>query len=170
MSAIPVERTARADFRLSESVDWWDGDAGCTLVLSQPSADPELWERYLEGAQRSYRMHGVERALDFDAIRAGQDTSLFWAAVDPAGRVVGGVRAKGPLRSADDSHAVVEWAGQPGEAAVRKMITDRLPFGVLEMKSAWITDDPDRKRGITKAIARSGFHAMPLLGIQFCMA
>ena len=47
---------------------------------------------------------------------------------------------------ADDSHAVVEWAGQPGQQAVRDMINDRVPFGVLEMKAAWVIDDPDRNR------------------------
>ena len=50
------------------------------------------------------------------------------------------------------------------------MITDRLPFGVLEMKSAWTTDQPKRNRSLTKAIARSGFHAMSLLDVQVCMA
>jgi hypothetical protein len=170
MTAVGLDPPARFDFRLTENIAWWDHDAGCTLVLSQPSLDPALWGEYLRGAQHSYRQHGVERALDFEGIRGGEDTILFWAAVDPAGRVVGGVRAKGPLRSADESHAVLEWAGRPGAAAVEKMIDDRLPFGVLEMKSAWICDDANRNRAITKAIARSGFHAMPLLDNQFCMA
>ncbi|MBV8929702.1 MAG: hypothetical protein JO152_11320 [Mycobacteriaceae bacterium] len=157
-------------FRLPENIRWWDVNTECILVISQPSVDPDLWQLYLDGAQRSYRKHGVESVLDIDAIRNGQDTVLFWAALDGAGQVLAGVRAKGPLRSAEDSHAVVEWAGQPGEAAVRRQISDRLPFGVLEMKSAWITDDPRRNRGLTQAIARSGFHAMPLLGVQFCLA
>ncbi len=52
--------------------------------------------------------------------------------------MIGGVRAKGPLESAEDSHALVEWAGHPGQAAVRKMINDRVPFGILEMKAAWV--------------------------------
>ena len=50
------------------------------------------------------------------------------------------------------------------------MITDRIPFGVLEMKSAWVTDDPDRNRSLATAVARSGFHMMALLDFQFCMA
>ena len=170
MTLAQPDAKARTEFHLPRSIGWSDPDTECTLTMSQPSADPELWTQYLEGAQRSYRKHGVECALDLDAIRSGQDTILFWAAVDDTGQVVAGVRAKGPLRSADDSHAVVEWAGQPGQRAVRKMITDRVPFGILEMKSAWITDNPDRNRSLTKAIARSGFHAMALLDIQFCLA
>lgn len=159
-----------ADRELRDSISWWDPDADCTTVLSHPDTDRALWEEYLRGADRSYRRHGVERALDIGAIRDGADTALFWATLDSAGRVIGGVRAKGPFASADDSHATVEWAGQPGLPAVRKMITDRIPFGVLEMKSAWTTDDRDHARRLSKALARTMFHAMTLLDVQFAMA
>jgi hypothetical protein len=50
------------------------------------------------------------------------------------------------------------------------MIADRVPFGILEMKSAFVTDDPERNKGITRALARSGFHAMAAMDLQFCMA
>lgn len=152
------------------SMSWWDPDAECTLVMSRPSAEKALWREYLVGAERSYRKHGVRTALDVDAIRRGSDTALFWAALDSTGRLVGGVRAIGPLISPDDSHAIVEWTGQPGLPLVRKMIADRVPLGILEMKSAWVTDDPERNRQLAKPLARSGFHGMALLGIQFCMA
>jgi hypothetical protein len=170
MNVPQLDATIGSDYRVARSVSWWDPDAECTLVMSQPSVDRELWLQYLRGAERSYRNHGVERALDVAAIRGGDDTVMFWATVDTAGRVIGGVRAKGPLRSADDSHAVIEWAGRPGLQEVRKMITDRAPFGILEMKSAFVTDDPDRNNAVTKALARSGFHAMALMDLQFCMA
>jgi hypothetical protein len=170
MTAILLDATSVDEFRLREGLSWRDPDIDCTLVVSQPSADPDLWAEYSIGAHRSYRKHGVECALDLDALRNGADTIMFFAVIDDAGRMVAGVRAKGPLRSADDSHAVVEWAGQPGEEAVRNTINDRVPFGVLEMKSAWATDDPDRSRRLTSAVARSPFHMMALLDIQFCMA
>ena len=159
-----------SDRPFTDDISWWDPDTECTTVIARPDTNPELWEEYLRGAQRSYRHHGVEKALDVEAIRDGADTAMFWATIDTAGRVIGGVRAKGPLRSADDSHATVEWAGQPGLPAVRKMIDDRVPFGVLEMKAAWITDDRETARRLSRALARSGFHAMALMGIQFCMA
>ncbi|WP_193791125.1 hypothetical protein [Mycobacterium paraense] len=155
---------------LGQGLGWRDPDIGCTLVVSRPSADPDLWSEYAAGAQRSYRKHGVECALDVEALRSGADTTLFFAIVDDDGRVVAGVRAKGPLRSADDSHAVLEWAGQPGQQAVRNMITDRIPFGILEMKSAWAADDSGQSRSLTRALARCGFHMMVLLDLQFCMA
>jgi hypothetical protein len=165
-----LDSTLNHDFRLISRHSWWDDDAECTLVMSQPGLDPELWLEYLRGAESSYRKHGVGRALDLAAIRDGHDTAVFWAALDTAGRVIGGVRAKGPLTCAEDSHAVVEWEGQPGLSAVRKMINDRVPFGILEMKSAFVTDDPDRNKGVTRALARSGFHALAAMDLQFCMA
>lgn len=159
-----------ADFAFPLRHSWWDDDAQCTLVMSQPSADRELWFEYLEGAERSYHKFGVGRAIDVAAISDGHDTALFWAALDSSGRVIGGLRAKGPLTGADDSHAVVEWAGRPGLAAVRKMIDDRAPFGVLEMKAAFVDDSPANSKGVTRALARSGSHSMAVMGVQFCMA
>jgi hypothetical protein len=157
-------------FQLGQRLSWRDPDVGATLVLSQPTLDPDLWAEFSNGAQASYRKHGVECALDVDALCSGADTIMFFAMIDDAGRVVGGLRAKGPLCSADDSHAVVEWAGQPGQQAVRAMITDRIPFGVLEMKAGWVIDDPDRNRCLITALARSGCHITALLDCQFMMA
>jgi hypothetical protein len=138
--------------------------------MSQPEREPDLWLEYLHGAERSYRAHGVDAAIDVAEIRDGHDTAMFWAALDSSGQVIGGVRAKGPLASADDSHAVVEWEGQPGLAAVRKLIDDRVPFGVLEMKSAFVGGSRESTKGVTRALARSGFHAMAAMDLQFCMA
>lgn len=170
MTAVSLDAATVDGFRLRQGLSWRDPDIDCTLVVSQPSADPHLWGEYAAGAHRSYRKHGVECALDADALRTGTDTVMFFAVIDGAGKMVAGVRAKGPLRSADDSHAVVEWAGQPWQEAVRNMINDRVPFGVVEMKSAWVTDDPDQNRSLTPALARSASHVTALLDIQFCMA
>lgn len=170
MPTVLLDAATAGGFRLRQGLGWRDPDIDCTLVVSQPSVDPGLWTEYALGAQRSYRKHGVECALDVKALRTGADTIMFLAVIDRAGKMVAGVRAKGPLRSADDSHAVVEWAGQPGQQAVRAMINDRVPFGVLEMKSAWVTDNPDQNRCLTAALARSGFYMMALLDVQFCMA
>jgi hypothetical protein len=170
MTAISLDTRAADTFPLRQGLSWADPDLDCTLVVSQPSADPALWAEYSIGAQLSDRKRGVECALDVEALHSGADTIMFLAAINRAGRIVAGVRAKGPLRSADDSHALVEWAGQPSQEAVRNMINDRVPFGILEMKSAWVTDDPDQNRCLTAALARSGFHMMALLEVQFCMA
>ena len=101
-----------------------------------------------------------------DALRSGSDTIMFCAAIGDDGRMLAGLRAKGPLRSADDSHAVAEWEGQPGQQMVRDMITDRIPFGVLEIKSGWVIDDSNAGRSLTTALSRSGFYMASLTGFR----
>jgi hypothetical protein len=169
-SAVSLDPMTTGRFELPHRISWRDPDLGCTLVLSQPELDPDLWAEFSRGAQRSFRKHGVECALDADALRSGADTAMFFGVIDDGGRMVAGLRAVGPLRSAEDSHAVVEWAGQPGEQAVRDMINDRVPFGVVELKSGWVADDSDRDRALSAALARCGFQIAALLGLQFFMA
>lgn len=151
-------------------ISCWDPLSECTLTMADPSDQPSLFAEYHRGAVASYARFGVADALDADTERCAEDTALFWAMTDIGGRVVGGVRAKGPLRYPDDSHAVVEWAGREGEAAVHDMIVDRIPFGVLEMKAAWLTANAKSDRHRIKQLARSVFHGMTLLDIDFCMA
>jgi hypothetical protein len=170
MTISELEAGVRTLASLESSPSYWDPNSECTVVYAQPAIERDLWRDYVRGACRSYRKHGVERALDMDALRTGDDTVLFAACVNAAGRVVGGLRALGPYQSADECHAVLEWSGQPGLDAVRKMVTDRLPFGVVEMKTAWVTDDPERNRQLTRAISRTSLHAMNMLDIQFIVA
>ena len=168
---VPRTDAARRNFvTLNRSPSCWDPDTECAIVFAQPSIERDLWLDYVRGAYESYRKHGVERALDMDALRSGEDTVIFAACVNDAGRVVAGLRGRGPYRSADECHALLEWSGQPGLDAVRKMVADRLPFGVVEMKTAWVADDPDRSRQLTSAISRTPLHALTLLDIQFIVA
>lgn len=170
MTAPQLDDTGRRSVTLDQSPSWWDPDSECTIVVAKPAAERELWNEYVRGAQSNYRKHGVECALDPNTLRTGEDTALFTVGVNSAGRVVGGLRAKGPHQTVEDSHALVEWSGQPGLDSVRKMIADRLPFGVVEMKTAWVCDDPEQSRALTDTLARMPLHAMTLLNIQFAMA
>jgi hypothetical protein len=158
------------DSVLDAGISWLDSDTNCTVVVSTPSADPRLWADFVDSAARSYHRHGIERALDTGSLTDEANTQLFHAVVNDAGTVVGGIRAKGPLESAEESHAIVEWHDRPGLSAVRKMLTDRLPFGVVEMKTAWMTDDPNRSRALANTLARSPYTTMALLNAQFVVA
>lgn len=140
------------------------------MIAATPGSVPDLWQEYLDGALHSYRKHGVECALDLDAIADGQDTAAFYVALGANGRVVGGVRAKGPYLSANESHALAEWAGEPAMADVRTMITDRIPGGVAEVKSAWVGGGHPDGRSLTRVLARSPLHTMALLGVRYVMA
>ena len=155
---------------LDEGISWFDSDTNCTVVVSTPSADPALWADFVDGAARSYHTHGIERALDMDSLTDEANTQLFHAVVNDAGAVMAGIRAKGPLESAEESHAIVEWENRPGLRTVRKMLTDRLPFGVVEMKTAWMSDDPGRSRSLGTTLARAPFTTMALLDAQFVVA
>lgn len=155
---------------LAGGAGWWDQATGCWIAASTPEAEPDLWEQYLDGALQSYRRHGLEWVLDLDAIRGGADTALFFAAVDPQGRVVGGTRVVGPLRSPDETHALEEWNGNPGRAALRRMIANRLAFGVVEVKSAWANSEDFGSRALSRVLARTALPTMTALGVQFVMA
>ncbi len=170
MTVVELPRRAASTTVDGALMRWWDPDADCTVAIARPSDDDALWHEYLTGAERSYRKHGIHTAIDVESIRASDDTTLFWAMLDAAGKVIGGIRAIGPLSSPDESHAVAEWTVQPGQTLVRRMIEDRIPFGVVEMKSAWITDDPGRSRSLTASLARTGCHVLAALEVQFCMA
>jgi hypothetical protein len=170
MTTVSLDTTTAEKFTLPTSFSWRDSHIDCTLTVAQPSAEPELWSEFVAGAHRSYRSRGVEAALDVDVMRSGSDSVLFFVVRDAAGRMLAGLRAKGPLRSADDSHAVIEWAGQPSQQGVRDMINDRIPFGVVEMKAGWVADDADPGLDLAAPLARSPFYMMALIGNQFCMA
>ncbi len=170
MTVVELPRTFASAGVDRALMSWWDADAECTVTIARPSDDDGLWQEYLASADRSYRTHGVSAAIDVDAIRQSGDTTVFWTMHDWTGTVVGGIRAVGPLTSPDQSHAVAEWAGQSSLPLVRKMITDRLPFGVVEMKTAWVTADRDRNRRLTASLARTGCQVLAVLGVQFCMA
>ncbi len=159
-----------SNFPLDEGISWFDSDTKCTVVVSTPSADPALWADFVGGAAHSYHRHGIERALDMDSLADEANTQLFHAVVNDAGTIMGGIRARGPLESAEESHAIAEWDDRPGLRTVRKMLTDRLPFGVVEMKTAWMSDDPGRSRALAGTLARTPFTAMALLDAQFVVA
>lgn len=146
-----------------------DAGSGHEVVVTTPSADPQLWQDYLAGAQRSYRLHGVEHALDFDQMQDGRSSSLLFVVLSSDGEVIGGIRSQGPYTSADQSHAIVEWEGAPGQAVVRAMIEQRLPEGVVEMKTAWVDGDQPARREVFTCLARTPIHAAMVLGARHVM-
>jgi len=124
---------------------------------------------YLGGARISYRRFGVERVLEYDETRDGKSTALFFAALDRDGQLVGGMRAQGPYRRADQAHALVEWAGRDGAATLRADIVERIPAGVIEMKTGWVRCDAPRRVELTAALARIFVHSMTLLNVRYVL-
>ncbi len=149
--------------------EFFDAASGRRIIAAQPSTHPELWTEYLNGAQRNYRHFGVESALEFAQIRDGHSTSLFFVAVEPCGRVVGGLRIQGPFHNAFQAHAPLEWAGRPGSLELHRGIKERLPAGLVEFKALWVDHETDRRSALTAALARCFAHAMQLLGARHGM-
>ncbi len=166
MSASPLLSTIRPLTPISHPVMQRDG---VTLVLATPAAAPLLWEEYLNGARATYAGHGVSAALSYDEVIDGESTALFYAAVDCTGAVVGGVRAQGPYRSYHQSHALLEWAGQPGLDLVADSIGRRLPEGVVEMKTAW-TGPGSTAATVASLLPRTALPTMHFTGARFILA
>lgn len=153
-----------------EETSVWDPRSECRFVAARPDEEPELWSAYLTGALGSYTKHGVLEALEYERIRDGRSTTLFFVAVASDGTVNGGLRAQGPYERPEQSHVMEEWSNQVGEGAAREMIADRIPFGVVEMKAAWVRDGAPNRRALTQSLASVGVCALELLDVQFLMA
>ncbi|QNK82066.1 hypothetical protein [Nakamurella sp. PAMC28650] len=143
--------------------------SGCTFVVATPAGQPQLWETYLRGAEVSYSRHGVESVLEYHVIADGRSTALFFAALDPAGAVVGGMRVQGPYSLAVQAHAICEWDDREGSTELHEEITVRLEDGVIEMKTGWVDDMASNRRELTDALARIFVHSLRLMGVRWAL-
>ena len=143
-----------------------DPSSGYRFVAARPAQQRPLWLAYLDGAQRSYRKHGVESVLEYDQVVDGANTSLFFVALHRSGAVVGGMRAQGPYTDVDQAHAITEWAGRPGTEQLRREIEVRIPDGLIEMKTGWVEDYTENRRELTDALARIFVHSLRLLNVR----
>jgi hypothetical protein len=50
------------------------------------------------------------------------------------------------------------------------MISDRIPFGVVEMKAAWVADGVAHRVALTRSLAGIGCRTMEILDVQFLLA
>lgn len=144
--------------------------AGCEFHVTTPDRDRDLWYRYLGGALANYRRFGVESVLEYAKVEPGDTTSLFFAAVDPRGEVVGGMRVQGRYGFAEEAHALTEWTGRPGTEELRTDIACRIDDGgVIEMKTGWVAPQFPRKRELTAALARIFLHAIRLADVRYAL-
>lgn len=147
-----------------------DMHSGHAFQVTTPEAHPDLWQRYLAGAQRVYRRFGVESALEYESVADGRSTALFFAALDHDGEVVGGLRAQGPYAGAAEAHGLTAWTGEPGEDALRTMIDARAPEGIVEVKAVWVDREAAHRSALGAAVARCVVHAAWLLGARWGFA
>ncbi len=146
-----------------------DPASGHHFVIAEPAAQPALWDAYLDGALHSYRLHGVESAIEYGVIRDGRSTALFVVALDDDLRVVGGLRVRGRLTRPDQAHALREWDGRAGTEEITDQLTQRLPSGVIEVKAVWVRHDVVHRTALTAALARAFVHAMDVLQVRYAL-
>ncbi|MGZ8176308.1 hypothetical protein ACXVUM_00125 [Williamsia sp. SKLECPSW1] len=143
---------------------------GARLVVATPAGDVSLWRRFLAGARTVYEAHGVGTALDHDAVVDGRDTTVFFAVVDDRGTCRGGLRVQGPYRRADESHALREWSGSPGRVDLEHAIGQRIPDGVVEVKTAWVDPGADDPAAAADLLARLALPILRVTGARHLMA
>ncbi|MDY6809323.1 MAG: hypothetical protein SW127_09920 [Actinomycetota bacterium] len=141
-----------------------------TLVTATPRAERRLWERYLRGAAQAYTRHGCAAALDFDLVADGASTARFFAVLGEDRKVVGGLRVQHRFEHAAQSHALEEWAGQPGRGPLVDAIEARLDGGVVEVKTAWVDERSPIARDVAGQLSRLGLPIMELAGVGHMMA
>jgi hypothetical protein len=147
-----------------------DPDFDYTVVVSTPSDRPDLWAQYVNGALQSYEKFGVADALGLEKLSDGRSTTMFLAAIDTGGRVVGGVRIQGPYTRDDQTHADVEWASdEAGRAVLRRMVAERLPEGVIELKTGWVAFGAPEAKDVARVIGQGPAVAGSLLHARYTL-
>lgn len=166
--ACSAEALSRLEI-LDAALTFNDAVSGTTLIVGTPSSTPTVWADYIDGANRTYLRHGVAGALEYETVRDGDGTGLFCAVVD-AGKVIGGLRIQGPYSTPTESHALAEWAGQPGRARLVKAIAARIPGGLVEAKAAYVDTQSPAARHVAGLLARTPLIVMTLTGCRYVMA
>ncbi|WP_439031811.1 hypothetical protein [Gordonia terrae] len=141
-----------------------------SVIVASPRREPDLWREYLGGADASYNRHGCAAALDYDEVAGGTGTAMFFAVLDHDGRVVGGLRVQPRLEAAAQTHALVEWAGQPGQVQLVNAIEERLQGGIVEVKTAWVDERSPIAGTVAGQLSRLGLVIMELSGVDHMMA
>ncbi|MEU1984384.1 hypothetical protein [Nocardia sp. NPDC019395] len=147
-----------------------DNLSGYEICATTPDRSPELWHRYLAGARMAYRHFGNEQALEYDAVVDGASTTLFFAATDPSGEVVGGLRVQGPYTWVSEVSSLTPWIGRPGAADLGLMMARRIPRGVVESRALWVARDVPHRDELAAAISRCMAHAPHLLNARYGFA
>nr|WP_232017044.1 hypothetical protein [Gordonia insulae] len=145
-------------------------DSGYTVIAASPGAQRRLWLEYLRGAEEAYTRHGCAAALEFDKVVSGEGTELFFAVLDEDNEVRGGLRVQPRFDAAAQSHALQEWAGQPGQVQLVNAIEERLGGGVVEVKTAWVDERSPIAKDVAAQLSRLGLVIMEMAGVDHMMA
>jgi hypothetical protein len=135
-----------------------------------PLERPDLWRRYLDGAEGVYRSYGFEETLHRREFEDGSGVPLFFLGFSPDGEAVAGVRFHGPLESSHQAALIEEMADSPDINEIAALIDGEVRFGALESKGAWSKGEAVVGQRLAVALSRCFVHAMNWLGAEFAIA
>jgi nitroreductase len=147
-----------------------DRESGVRFEGHHPLERPDLWKRYLEGAEERYKIFGFADSLRRQLLEDGSGVSLFILGFDPRGDVVAGVRCHGPLEASRQAFLVEEMASSSEIGMIHNLINEQVHLGVLEIKGAWSKGSSATGHRLLEAISRSVTHAMNWLGTEYAIA
>ena len=146
-----------------------DEASGVRFEGHHPAQRPDLWKKYLDGAEGRYRSRGVEEAFHREELEAGNGVSLFFLGFDADGNVVGGLRVHGPLENRFDAAIMGEMASSPEIGLIGDTIDSACRAGVIEIKGAWSNGEAAIGRRLLVAFARATIHALNWLGAELAI-
>ncbi len=147
-----------------------DLESGVRFEGHHPAERPDLWKKYLDGAEGKYRSFGFEETLHRKDLEAGNGISLFFLAYDPANNVVGGVRVHGPLESRYHAAIMSEMAASTEIEEIGEVLDKEVRLGVIEFKGAWSDGEAAVGHRLLVTFSRCVVHALNWLGAEFAIA
>ncbi len=135
-----------------------------------PAERPDLWKKYLDGAEGKYRSFGFEETLHRKDLEAGNGVSLFFLAYDTDNNVVGGVRVHGPLENRHHAAIMSEMAASSEIEEIGQVLDKEMRLGVIEFKGAWSEGEAAVGHRLLVTFSRCVIHALNWLGAEFAIA
>ena len=146
-----------------------DEASGIRFEGHHPAQRPDLWKKYLDGAEGRYRSRGVEEAFHREELEAGTGVSLFFVGLDPSGNVVGGMRVHGPLENRFEAAIMGEMAASSEIGLIGETIDKECRLGAIEIKGAWSNGEAAIGRRLLTTFGRATIHALNWLGAEFAV-
>jgi molybdopterin/thiamine biosynthesis adenylyltransferase len=137
--------------------------------VHHPQERPDLWSKYLDGAESRYRKHGLAPIFDRPSLESGNGVSLFWVGFDDSGRLVAGMRFHGPLDSAAGSGALEELSTSPEIGDLTRYVERFIPYGVVEMKGGWGIRKGVGLHGLIRTFGRCLAQTFTILGSELAL-
>jgi len=146
-----------------------DATTGLRFEGHHPSERPDLWRRYLDGAEASYEQYGLSALIDREELGRGESVTLFFVGMDTRGQIRAGMRCHGPLDAAAASRALAEMNDSPEMKELQRSIEQSIPYGVIELKGAWGSIEGPGAYLVTRTLARCGIYALSWLRSELAL-